>query len=401
MDINVAKQQVIDAGNRLVEKGLIARTWGNVSCKVDDKHFVITPSGKAYDSLTPADIVLVDIETLAYDGDVKPSSEKGVHAEVYKARKDAGFVIHTHQTYASVISVLDTGIANVDARFAPLVGNTVPIGGYGMPSTGKLIKGVAAGLQKTNGNAVIMAHHGAICFAADSEQTFAVAAALEDACEAYLWERFAKKYGEPQGERGDFAQSVMEKMGFLKEGLAKSDSLCYTGTCNRDKGTCIVKCSDDRTTTYNLDADLSASGDSLAPVARLFQAIFQNRDDISYIKWSGEAAITAVSAMGKTMKPQLDDLAQIIGTDVKCVDAKASPAAVVKALKKRHAVQIVGQGALCCGKNESDATAVEMILTKGCLSLAGSLLLQSNNVISALECKLMRFIYLTKYSKKQ
>ena len=57
MDINTAKQQVIDAGNRLVAQGLISRTWGNVSYRIDDKSFVITPSGKPYDTLTPAQIV--------------------------------------------------------------------------------------------------------------------------------------------------------------------------------------------------------------------------------------------------------------------------------------------------------------------------------------------------------
>lgn len=104
MDILQAKKEVIAAGLRLVEKGLIARTWGNVSCRVDENSFVITPSGKPYEGLTPDDIVEVKIDTLSYEGNVKPSSEKGVHAEVYKAHPEAGFVIHTHQKFASIIS---------------------------------------------------------------------------------------------------------------------------------------------------------------------------------------------------------------------------------------------------------------------------------------------------------
>ena len=52
MDILQAKKEVIAAGLRLVEKGLIARTWGNVSCRVDENSFVITPSGKPYEGLT-------------------------------------------------------------------------------------------------------------------------------------------------------------------------------------------------------------------------------------------------------------------------------------------------------------------------------------------------------------
>ena len=66
MDILQAKKEVIAAGLRLVEKGLIARTWGNVSCRVDENSFVITPSGKPYEGLTPDDIVEVKIDTLSY-----------------------------------------------------------------------------------------------------------------------------------------------------------------------------------------------------------------------------------------------------------------------------------------------------------------------------------------------
>ena len=67
MDILQAKKEVIAAGLRLVEKGLIARTWGNVSCRVDENSFVITPSGKPYEGLTPDDIVEVKIDTLSYE----------------------------------------------------------------------------------------------------------------------------------------------------------------------------------------------------------------------------------------------------------------------------------------------------------------------------------------------
>ena len=56
MDIITAKQKVIEAGKLLVEEGLIQRTWGNVSCRVSDTQFVITPSGMDYLSLSPEKI---------------------------------------------------------------------------------------------------------------------------------------------------------------------------------------------------------------------------------------------------------------------------------------------------------------------------------------------------------
>ena len=61
MNEREAKQKVVFAGKRLVESGLIARTWGNVSCRISDSHFAITPSGRDYLTLTPEEIVTVSI----------------------------------------------------------------------------------------------------------------------------------------------------------------------------------------------------------------------------------------------------------------------------------------------------------------------------------------------------
>ena len=97
---------IVETGHALIEKKLVAGAWGNISCRISESEFVITPSGKPYHTLTPKDIVIVKIDDLSYSGNVKPSSEKGIHADCYKARPDVNFVIHTHQTNASALSVL-------------------------------------------------------------------------------------------------------------------------------------------------------------------------------------------------------------------------------------------------------------------------------------------------------
>ncbi|HMV16230.1 MAG TPA: class II aldolase/adducin family protein, partial [Chitinophagales bacterium] len=74
MTVQEAKEKVCAAGKQLLKEGLVARTWGNVSIKVNERQMVITPSGRKYDELTPEDMVLVDFYTLKYEG-IKPSSE--------------------------------------------------------------------------------------------------------------------------------------------------------------------------------------------------------------------------------------------------------------------------------------------------------------------------------------
>ena len=59
--IEEAKELVIRGGKILAESGLIARTWGNISARISDDKFVITPSGLAYETLTPGQIVEVNI----------------------------------------------------------------------------------------------------------------------------------------------------------------------------------------------------------------------------------------------------------------------------------------------------------------------------------------------------
>lgn len=75
-DVEEAKKLVVEAGKKLLETGLIARTWGNVSARISDTQFVITPSGRAYDTLTPDEVVVVNIDDCSHEGDIKPSSER-------------------------------------------------------------------------------------------------------------------------------------------------------------------------------------------------------------------------------------------------------------------------------------------------------------------------------------
>ena len=57
------REQVVETGLMLLEKKLVARTWGNVSAREDKTHFVITPSGLSYTKTTPQDLARYDMTT--------------------------------------------------------------------------------------------------------------------------------------------------------------------------------------------------------------------------------------------------------------------------------------------------------------------------------------------------
>ena len=203
-----AKRLVIEAGHRLVAAGLIARTWGNISARISDTQFVITPSGKAYDILTPDDIVTVNIADCSYDGNIKPSSEKGIHAESYKYRPDVNFVIHTHQLYATAYGTLGRELPTAET----LLGGTVPCAEYGISSTKPLKKRVSACIQShLRSNAFFMRYHGVLCLGSDVDNAFDIALRLEELCEKEVMGKLGKlPCGEDIVLPKDFTDSIAE-----------------------------------------------------------------------------------------------------------------------------------------------------------------------------------------------
>lgn len=173
-----ARALVIRAGKRLVESGLVARTWGNISARVSSTQFVITPSGLAYEALTEEKLVLVNIDDCSYEGTLRPSSEKGIHAAAYRHRPDAGVVIHTHQDYASCIGIAGKDLTEFKSA---LLGDHVPCAAYGMPSTKKLVRSVDEVMVKYPiANVILMKHHGVLCMARDFDRAFEMLGALEE-----------------------------------------------------------------------------------------------------------------------------------------------------------------------------------------------------------------------------
>ena len=182
------RQQILEGGKRLLKEGLVARTWGNISIRVDDTYMLITPSGKPYEELTPEDIVLVNYHTSKYEGTVKPSSEKELHCEIYRTRKEVHSVIHTHQMNASTVAAAHREVPPILDDMAQIIGPSVRVAEYALPSTKKITKKTVKALKGRN--AALMANHGAVCVGRDLEEAFVVCQVLEKACKAFIEAEF-------------------------------------------------------------------------------------------------------------------------------------------------------------------------------------------------------------------
>ena len=109
------KEKVFQANLELVRQGLVIYTWGNASGIDREKGIVvIKPSGVDYDSMTPDDMVAVDLLTgEVVDGTLNPSSDTPTHLALYRAFPNIGGVVHTHSTYATAWAQAGMDIPNI------------------------------------------------------------------------------------------------------------------------------------------------------------------------------------------------------------------------------------------------------------------------------------------------
>jgi len=186
--LHLIRQQIIEGGLRLVREGLVARTWGNISIRVDETRMLITPSGRAYKDLGPEDIVLVNYHTSKHEGSIRPSSEKELHCEIYRTRKKIHAVIHTHQMNASTVAAAHREVPPILDDMAQIIGPSVRVAEYALPSTRKITRRTVRALKGRN--AALMANHGAVCVGRDLEEAFVVCQVLEKACKAFIEAEF-------------------------------------------------------------------------------------------------------------------------------------------------------------------------------------------------------------------
>jgi L-ribulose-5-phosphate 4-epimerase len=134
---------------------------------------VIKPTGYSYEKLTPADLVVVDLDGNVIEGDLKPSSDTSTHLYLYRHRPDVMGVVHTHSPYACIFAVLGRPIPPTMTS-AALLGGEIPIGAY-VPVGGDLI-GKEILDKVGDAKVIIMQNHGvyAIGRTVNAATTYAV-----------------------------------------------------------------------------------------------------------------------------------------------------------------------------------------------------------------------------------
>jgi ribulose-5-phosphate 4-epimerase/fuculose-1-phosphate aldolase len=181
-----ARRGVLETARHLAETGFLVGTGGNISIRVPgEEALAITPSGRAYETMTPDDICVVGWDGTLLEGELAPSVETGMHTAVYRHREDAGSVIHTHQPFVSVLAILGEGIPALFDEQVMNLGIAVDVVPYAVSGSQDLLANVAGSVD--NGcNAFILANHGALVIGTTVEDAVRNIALLEKAARVYV-----------------------------------------------------------------------------------------------------------------------------------------------------------------------------------------------------------------------
>jgi len=96
------RAEVLEGNLELVRRGLVIYTFGNASAVSRAEGLcVIKPSGVPYDKMTPADMVITDLEGRIVEGKMKPSTDLDTHVALYRAFPGIGGIVHTHSRNAT------------------------------------------------------------------------------------------------------------------------------------------------------------------------------------------------------------------------------------------------------------------------------------------------------------
>jgi L-fuculose-phosphate aldolase len=190
---------------RMQADDLTVGTSGNLSVRRGD-HIAITPSGVAYDDLTPESICVIDLDGNPVEPGLEPSSEVPMHTSVYR-HTDAGAVVHTHPLYCTALSVTLDEVPPVHYMIA-LLGGPVRVAPYARFGSPELAEHSVTAMSGRFG--VLMRNHGATTYGDTLAKAYTRSVYLEWVCRLY---HQARLLGEPSLLSAEEIDGVAEVLG--------------------------------------------------------------------------------------------------------------------------------------------------------------------------------------------
>jgi len=176
------RQEIINVGIALDRYRLISLSGGNVSVRMDG-HILVTPSGMAYETLVPSDIVVMDPQGKVIEGERRPSVDTVALLHIFNSMPGVNAVIHTHQPYATAVGLVMDELPAFCTTLVNATLGAVTVAPYS--SAASLDMGVKAAQYIGDKRAVILRNHGVVTVGPTLKDALYAAVYLEDACRSY------------------------------------------------------------------------------------------------------------------------------------------------------------------------------------------------------------------------
>lgn len=184
------KDEIIYFAKRIYEQGMSPAQSGNISV-IEDENILITSSGSACGDLEKEDIIKIDFEGNILEGNKKPSSEKFMHIDIYKARPDIKAIIHSHAPEITAFAVMGLELNEVIMPEFAFYFGKIPVSKYYMPSSKELAEDVAKLFRDKN--AVLMKNHGIAVGGKSLKEAFYALESINAYCKTYLYSKLLGK----------------------------------------------------------------------------------------------------------------------------------------------------------------------------------------------------------------
>lgn len=220
--LEALRTEVLEANLELVRRGLVLYTFGNASgVSREQGLIVIKPSGVPYEKMTPADMVVTDMNGKVVEGSLKPSSDMDTHSALYRALPAIGGVVHTHSRHATAWAQARRAIPCFGTTHADYFHGPIPVTELLTPAeiqsdyeanTGVAILRLLEGRDPLGCPAALVAGHAPFCWGKTVTEAAQMAVIVEELA-AMAWQTLTINSAAEQ-----ISEALRDKHHFRKHG---------------------------------------------------------------------------------------------------------------------------------------------------------------------------------------
>lgn len=163
-----AKADILAAGRKIYQRGLVAANDGNLSVRVGENALWVTPTGVCKGDMTEDMLVKITLDGALLEGTRKPSSETKMHLRIYRENPDVRAVVHAHPPVATTFAAAGIPLDKPVLQEAVVQLGTVPVAPFALPGSQGVADSVAPFCRDYR--ALLLEYHGAVTWGTSMEQ---------------------------------------------------------------------------------------------------------------------------------------------------------------------------------------------------------------------------------------